>query len=212
LPRSVDRVELSLTVQADRRNISTDDSKAGDMTQHLISPTEAMTISGVDGLEACWALDRFTHPNLGLTRVGLLLGRAKVGGLGPAGVALGERMGEVARRRALPDDIVIAAVPSSGDLTADMAARVGSALGRPVERLLGVRGGLLGRLDGSVRGRIKAKTRSMPRHVLLVDDSVRSGDTLKACAQLVRHRGAEQVWAVVAAAMLDFDGADPISW
>jgi glutamine phosphoribosylpyrophosphate amidotransferase len=118
----------------------------------------------------------------------------------------------VARRRALPDDIVIAAVPSSGDLTADMAARVGSALGRPVERLLGVRGGLLGRLDGSVRGRIKAKTRSMPRHVLLVDDSVRSGDTLKACAQLVRHRGAEQVWAVVAAAMLDFDGADPISW
>ncbi len=183
------------------------------MTQHLISPTAAMDITGVEGIEACWALDRYSHPQLGLTKVGLLLGRAKVGGLGPAGVALAERMGEVATRQELPGDIVVAAVPSASFLSRQMAACVGSTIERPVEQLLGVRGGVLGMLDGSVRGRIKAKVRRAPEHVLLVDDAVRSGETLKACAALLRERGTTHVWALVAVAILDADAGDPLaSW
>lgn len=182
------------------------------MTQHLISPTAAMTISGVEGLAACWALDRFSHPNLGLTRVGLLLGRAKVGGLGPACVALAERVAEVASWQDLPDDVVVVAVPSASMLSRQLAQCTGAVLERPVEDLLGVRGGLLGKLDGSVRGRIKAKSRKMPKHVLLVDDAVRSGETLKACAAILRERGAVQVWAVVAAAILEPGEGDPVDW
>ena len=183
------------------------------MTQHLISPTAAMDISGVDGLDACWALDQFTHPRLGLTRVGLLLGRAKVGGLESACVTLAERMGDMATRQRLPDDLVVAAVPSASFLSQRLATCVGDRIERPVEPLLGVRGGLLGKLDGSVRGRIKAKVRSAPANVLLVDDSVRSGDTLKTCAAILRQRGAIHVWALVAVAILDAGGSDPIaSW
>jgi hypothetical protein len=182
------------------------------MTQHLISPTEAMVISGVEGLEQCWALDRFSHPDLGLTRVGLLLGRAKVGGFEPACVALAERVAEMASRQDLPDDVVVVAVPSTSMLSRQLAQCVGAVLGRPVEDLLGVRGRLLGKLDGSVRGRIKAKSRKVPEHVLLVDDLVRSGETLKACAAILRERGAQQVWAVVAVAILEPGEGDPVAW
>jgi orotate phosphoribosyltransferase-like protein len=94
-------------------------------------------------------------------------------------------------------------VPSASTLSEQMAATVGQMTGRPVERLLGVRGGLLGRLDGSVRGRIKPRARRSPANVLLVDDAVRSGATLQTCAALLRDRGAIRVWAVVAAAILD---------
>lgn len=182
------------------------------MTQHLISPP-VMNISGVAGLDTCWALDRFSHPLLGLTRAGLLLGRAKVGGLGPACAELAERMGDVASRQLLPDDLVVAAVPSASTLSQQMAVCVAAAIERPLEPLLGVRGGVFGRLDGSVRGRIKAKVRTAPAHVLLIDDSVRSGDTLKACAAMLRQRGSAHVWAVVAVAILDAGDRDPTaSW
>ncbi len=78
---------------------------------------------------------------------------------------------------------------------------------RPIERLLGVRTGLLGRLDGSVRGRIKARVGSSPKRVLLVDDAIRSGETLRTCAALLRARGAEEIWAVAAVAILDVPSA-----
>eukprot|EP01041_Mallomonas_annulata_P028088 gene28088-49877_t len=104
------------------------------------------------------------------------------------------------------------AVPSASVLSRQLAQCTGAVLERPVEDLLGVRGGLLGKLDGSVRGRIKAKSRKMPKHVLLVDDAVRSGETLKACAAILRERGAEQVWAVVAAAILEPGEGNPVDW
>jgi hypothetical protein len=178
------------------------------MAQHLISPTVAMNITGIDGLEACWALDRFTHPQLGLTRVGLLLGRAKVAGLGPAGVALAERVAEVASRQRLPPDIVVVAVPSASHLSRQMAECVSSTFERPMIQVLAARGGLFGRFDGNVGGRIRVRTRRAPKHVLLVDDSVHTGATLARCAELLRQRGTQQVWAVVAAAMLDAEVAE----
>lgn len=167
-----------------------------------ITHTE-LELTGIEGIDGCWALDRFSHPQLGLTRTALVLSRAKVAGMGPAAAQLGDRMGSVALRRRLPDDVVVVAVPSAAGLSDELAARVAEALERPTSAVLGVRHGLLGRLDGSVRGRIRAKGRRAPAHVLLVDDSVGSGETLRSCAAMLRERGARQVWAVVAVASLE---------
>ncbi|MFN8021666.1 MAG: phosphoribosyltransferase [Acidimicrobiales bacterium] len=168
----------------------------------MVIPSE-LTVEGIEGLDGCWALDRFAHPELGLTRTGLLLGRAKVSGMGPAGAQLGERMAAVMAARRWADDVVVAAVPSASDLSLDLARRVAEGIDRPLEKLLGVRTGLLGRLDGSVRGRIKARVASSPKRVLLVDDAIRSGETLRACAAMLRARGADEVWAMTAVAILD---------
>ncbi len=176
------------------------------MTTHVITPSE-LTVEGVDGLDGCWTLDRFAHPELGLTRTGLMLGRAKVAGMGPAAEQLGERMASIMANRRWADDLVVAAVPSAGELSLELGRRVAAGIDRPIERLLGVRTGLLGRLDGSVRGRIKARVGSSPKRVLLVDDAIRSGETLRTCAALLRARGAEEIWAVAAVAILDVPSA-----
>jgi hypothetical protein len=177
------------------------------MTTHVITPSE-LTVEGIEGLDGCWALDRFAHPELGLTRTGLLLGRAKVAGMGPAAAQLGDRMGSIMGAHRWEDDVVVAAVPSATDLSLDLARRVADGIDRPLERLLGVRTGLLGRLDGSVRGRIKSRVAASPKRVLLVDDSIRSGETLRTCAALLRARGADEVWGVAAVAILDVPSVD----
>lgn len=179
------------------------------MTASLISPDTALELTGIDGVDGTWVLDRFAHPRSGVTRVGLLLSRAKYGDVGPPARQLGLRLGEVMAERAWPVDLVVVAVPSSSDLVDELARLTGAVLGRGSERVLGVRFGLLGRLDGSVRGRLKVRRRfgvmgrRVPRFVLLVDDTVCTGETLSACARMLRARGAERVWAVATCAVAD---------
>ena len=177
------------------------------MSTSTISPDTAMELTGIDGVDGTWVLDRFAHPRTGVTRVGLMLSGAKHGELGPPAHGLGLRLGEVMAARTWPSDLVVVPVPSSSDLVDELARLTASVLGRRSERVLGVRLGLLGRLDGSVRGRVTMRRasgilrRRAPRFVLLVDDTVCTGDTLAACARLLRARGAERVWAVATCAV-----------
>jgi len=176
------------------------------MAASLISPATALELTGIEGVDGTWVLDRFAHPKVGVTRVGLMLSRAKYGEFGPPAHQLGTRLGEVMSDRTWPTDLVVVPVPSSSDLVGELARLTGAVLGRRSERVLGVRLGLLGRLDGSVRGRVKVRRwrgRRVPRFVLLVDDTVCTGDTLTACAQQLRARGAERVWAVATCAVAD---------
>ena len=154
----------------------------------------------VEGVDGCWVLDRYSHPQLGLSRNGLLLNRAVVAGMGPAAVQLGERVGGMVRQLRLPPDVVVAAVPSTSDVTDTIAERVGAILDRPVAHLLAGRHGHWRRSE--LRG-CKPTMRHVPRHVLLVADAMASTVMVRSCASLLRERGAEQVWAVASVAMFD---------
>ena len=165
------------------------------MSGTTISPSSALELSGIDGVDAAWVLDRYRHPVSGVTHVGLLLGRAKHAELEPPARLLGRRLGEVLSSRPWPDDLVVVPVPSSSGLTGELARLAAGGLGRATSTTLGVRWGILGRLDGAARGRIRVRGRRSPRFVLLVDDTISTGETLSACAAVLRARGAERVWA-----------------
>lgn len=157
----------------------------------------------VDGVDACWVLDRYAHPQLGLTRNGLLLNRAVVAGMGPAAVQLGERVGAMLRQVRLPQDLVVAAVPSTNDVADTITDRVGAVLDRPVANLLA--GNRSRWRRNELRG-ARSTMRLVPRHVLLVTEALHSGEMVRSCAGLLRERGAEQVWAVAALAMFELPG------
>jgi predicted phosphoribosyltransferase len=158
----------------------------------------------VEGVDGCWVLDRYSHPQLGLSRNGMLLNRAVVAGMGPAAVQLGERMGTMVRQLRLPADVVVAAVPSTTDVTDTIAERVAAVLDRPVAHLLAGRHAHWRR--GQLRG-CKPTMRHAPRKVLLVADSMASTAMVRSCAALLRERGTEQVWAVASVAMFDLPNA-----
>lgn len=166
-----------------------------------------LELPAIDGITGGWVLDRFSHPQLGMTRTAVVLGQAKVGGIAPAAMQLADRMAAIVQRRPVPPDMIVAAVPSATGINEEFAARIAEVLRLPFVEVFGVRSGIFGRLDGSVRGRIKPKVRRVTPHVLLVDDAVRTGDTLRSCAAMLRERGAEGVWAVAAVA---FDGATEV--
>lgn len=107
------------------------------MTTHVITPSE-LTVEGVDGLDGCWNVIVCGTLSGGLTRTGLMLGRAKVAGMGPAAEQLGERMASIMANRRWADDLVVAAVPSAGELSLELGRRVAAGIDRPIERLLGV--------------------------------------------------------------------------
>jgi phosphoribosylpyrophosphate synthetase len=161
----------------------------------------------IEGLTGGWALDRFDHPLLGLSRTAVLLGRAKVAGMEAASAQLGDRMASIVYVRSLPDDLVVTAVPSASGMNEVLAQRVAAGLDRPLVTLLDRRAGfgsrLVGRRGGSEWRMIRPTVRRAPAHVLLVDEAVRTGDTLRFGAALMRGRGADEVWAVSAVAFED---------
>ena len=128
---------------------------------------------------------------------------------------LGALVTAVARGLPLPDDVVIVAVPMDrrrrvrqGYNHAEEIARVVAAgLGRPR------RPGLLRRIRAPAciahrtrsgrfrelrRGTFRASDAAKGQSVLLVDDTVRTGATIGACAGALLARGAREVWAVAA--------------
>jgi hypothetical protein len=165
-----------------------------------------LELPAIDGITGGWALDRFSHPQLGMTRTAVVLGRAKVAGMEASAAQLGDRMGSLVHGRSLPADLVVTAVPSPTGINEAFARRVAETLGLTCAELLVGRSGIVSRFDVSVHGRIKPKVRRAPAHVLLVDDAVRTGGTLGGCAAMLRRRGAESVWAVVAVAFGDAAG------
>lgn len=80
--------------------------------------------------------------------------------------------------------------------------------GTPYKHALQVsRGKQQARLDrlerrANLRGRVSCRTHLPPR-VLWVDDVVTTGGSAEACAEALRHHGAQQVWGAVACVALE---------
>ncbi len=158
--------------------------------------TGALRLDGDLRLDGAWVLDRYLDPITGVSAVGELLDRSWGRPMGLATATLGVRMAELLATRRWPDDLVVVAVPSARESAGVLARVVGHVLEREVHPALVSR---RWRADASSTRRFAVRSRHVSDHVLLVDDVVRTGDTLAACAELLRTRGAVGVWAVAAA-------------
>lgn len=179
------------------------------MTELQLHPATILRGPELPGLDECWVMDWYSNPRDGKTPVGELVNRAKYARMGPAASRLGSDLGQwcVALRemRGWPPDLVIVPVPSSSGLVNELARRVSMATRRPVRFPLVASGTMRLKFVPPVKRRVAAKvrlkirSRTAPRHVLLIDDVVDSGATLIRCAELLRGAGAERVFAVVPA-------------
>jgi predicted amidophosphoribosyltransferase len=179
------------------------------MTEVKMNPATILRGPALPGLDECWVMDWYSNPREGQTPVGALVHRAKYARMGPAASQLGSDLGQwcVVLRETWnwPTDLVIVPVPSSSDLVLELARRVSMATRRPVQLPLVASGALRLKFVPPAKRRVAAKvrlkirSRSVPKHVLLIDDVVESGESLVRCAELLRGAGSQQVIAVAAA-------------
>jgi len=163
------------------------------------APGEGWRLEGDLGLDGAWTLDPYLDQEIGVTATGDLLERSWVRPMSRPTAALGVRMASLLSARTWPADLVVVPVPSSNDAADVLARVVALVLERAPQRLLVARRGMR---TAAPEHRYRLARRRVPDHVLLVDDVVRTGNSLRACADLLRDHGAVGVWAVTAAAEL----------
>jgi len=163
------------------------------------APGEGWRLEGDLGLDGAWTLDPYLDQEIGVTATGDLLERSWVRPMSRPTAALGVRMASLLSARTWPADLVVVPVPSSNDAADVLARVVALVLEREPQRLLVARRGMR---TAAPEHRYRLARRRAPDHVLLVDDVVRTGNSLRACADLLRDHGAVGVWAVTAAAEL----------
>jgi hypothetical protein len=152
-----------------------------------------LVIRGDHELAGCWALDRVADPSQPHAPVSVLLEVLREHPMHRSSAAVAARMVDVLRRFEWPDDLVV--VPVSTNELADVLARaVASLMDARYERVLRHRGTGPGNVP-----RLVVKAKQVSAHVLLIDDMVHTGLTLRMCARLLGERGATSVWAMVAA-------------
>ena len=167
------------------------------------APGEGWRLEGDLGLDGAWTLDPYLDREAGVTATGELLERSWVRPMSRPSASLGVRMASLLSSRTWPADLVVVPVPSSNDATDVLARVVALVLEREPQRLIVARRGMR---HSAPAQRYRVGGRRVPDHVLLVDDVVRTGATLRVCADLLRARGAVGVWAVTATAELSEAG------
>ena len=150
-------------------------------------------IGGNHELDGCWALDRVSDAEAGPAPVSVLLDSVRDHPMQRSSAAIAARMAEVLGRFEWPDDLVVVPVPTS-ELADVLARALASLLEVPYERALRRRGG-----RNVPTPKMAVRPRVAPANVLLVDDVVHTGMTLRTCARVLSERGTEGVWAIVAA-------------
>ena len=150
-------------------------------------------IGGNHELDGCWALDRVSDAEAGPAPVSVLLDSVRDHPMQRSSAAIAARMAEVLGRFEWPDDLVVVPVPTS-ELADVLARALASLLEVPYERALRRRGG-----RNVPTPKMAVRSRVAPANVLLVDDVVHTGMTLRTCARVLSERGTEGVWAIVAA-------------
>ena len=99
-------------------------------------PTVLWVVPTPLGLAECWALDTYSRPPDGLTRVADLFTKAKYQSLGPPLMVLRRMCAEgivsVARFRRWPPDVVVVPVGSSSDFPMEIARAAAVSLGAPL--------------------------------------------------------------------------------
>lgn len=156
-----------------------------------------LVIDGDHDLDGCWALDRAVADDGRATAVQRVLDEVHRVPVQRATVAIAARMAEHLQRYRWPADLVVAPVPSHDPVVEMLARAIAFHLEVPCRPLLKLRAATVGLPPDR---RITARARAVPPHVLLIDDRLSSGRTLRSCAWLLRDRGAQAVWAMVAAA------------
>ena len=103
------------------------------------APTVLWVVPTPRGLAECWALDAYTRPPDGRTRVAELFTKAKYQRLGPPLMVLRRMFAEgavsISRFRSWPPDVVVVPVASSSELPMELARAAAAALEVPLLRL-----------------------------------------------------------------------------
>lgn len=161
------------------------------------------------GLRECWALDAYSRPPDGLTRVADLFTKAKYQSLGPPLMVLRRLFADgivsIARFRRWPSDIVVVPVGSSSELPLELARAAAVSLGAPLLQVFRPPSGPklknlpLAARDVHAAERVEVDPRAAcSPNIVLVDDLVETGSTLSAAAEVLRGLGAQRVVAMVA--------------
>ena len=161
------------------------------------------------GVDQCWALDAYTYPPAGLTRVAELFSKAKYHGLGPPLMVLRNMFAEGAELAQSigkwPANLTVVPVGSSCSVPLALARAASAQIGSPlVELFLPPTGMKAKDISSSTReahakARVATKPGAMcPPNVLLVDDLVETGATFAASAAALRSIGVERVFAMAA--------------
>lgn len=156
-------------------------------------------------LDACWVLDRTSDPEQGATLVGDLIADVRERPMQRVTAALASRMADTVELIGGVDDLVVVPVPSANAAAEVLARAVACSLELPFERL--VRSRWATRF-APPEEHFTVRARQVPTSVLLVDDLVRTGASMRGCAARLRRRGVVDVWGIAAAADLDLGSAD----
>lgn len=172
-------------------------------------PTVLWVLPTPRGLAECWALDAYTRPPDGRTRVAELFTKAKYQHLGPPLMVLRRMFAEgavsISRFRSWPSDIVVVPLASSSELPMELARAAAAALEVPLLRLFRQPSGPkmknvpIAARDAGAEGRAAVDLRATcSPNVVLIDDLVQTGSTLAAAALALRGIGARWMVAIAA--------------